>query len=67
MSKNHDFVYTGGPVLQITEQEHPAFYLLFQKAILASLEKRELLTHSQYNRCMEEIEKQYQQKNGKKT
>ncbi len=24
MSKNHDFVYTGGPVLQITEQEHPA-------------------------------------------
>lgn len=53
--------------MQITEQEHPAFYLLFQKAILASLEKRELLTHSQYNRCMEEIEKQYRQKNGKKT
>ena len=61
--KCREFIYVGEPAPQITEQEHAAFYLHFQKSILASLEKRELLTHSQYSRCIEEIEKQYSQKN----
>ena len=56
--KYREFIYIGEPVLQITEQEYAAFYLQFQKSILASLKKRELLTYSQYSRCMEEIEKQ---------
>ena len=61
--KCREFIYVGEPAPQITEQEHAAFYLHFQKSILASLEKRGLLTHSQYSRCIEEIEKQYSQTN----
>ncbi len=57
--KCREFVYVGEPAPQITEQEYAAFYLQFQKSILASLEKRKLLTRSQYIRCIEEIEKQY--------
>lgn len=60
--KCREFVYVGESAPQITEQEHAAFYLHFQKAILASLEKKGLLTHLQYNRCIEEMEKQYSQK-----
>ena len=60
--KYREFVYVGEPAPQITEQKYAAFYLQFQKAILASLEKKKLLTHSQYSRCIEEIEKQYCQK-----
>lgn len=61
--KHREFICIGEPALQITEQEYPAFYLHFQKSILASLEKRELLTHLQYIRCIEKLEKQYSQKN----
>lgn len=57
--KCRNFIYVGEFASQITEQEHTAFYFHVQKSILASLEKRELLTHSQYVRCIEEIEKQY--------
>ncbi len=61
--KHREFVYVGDPVPELNEQEHAAFYLHFQKSILVSLEKRGLLTHSQYNRCVEKLEKQYSQKN----
>lgn len=61
--KCREFVYVGEPAPQITEQEHTAFYLQFQKSILASLKNRELLTHSQYEHCIEEIEKQYSKNN----
>ncbi len=61
--KCREFVYAGEPAPQITEQEHAAFYLQFQKSILASLEKRKLLTHTQYSRCIEEIEKRYSREN----
>lgn len=57
--KCREFVYVGEPAPQITEQEYAAFYLQFQKSILASLEKRKLLTRSQYIRCIEEMERQY--------
>ena len=57
--KCREFVYAGGPVPQITEEEYAAFYLQFQKSILVSLKKRGLLTRSLCERCIEEIEKQY--------
>ncbi len=60
--KSREFVYVGEHVPQITEQEHAEFYLHFQKSILASLEKRGLLTHSQYESCIDELEKQYGRK-----
>lgn len=57
--KYREFIFSGEPSRKITAQEYPAFCLQFQKAVLASLEKRNLLTPPQYNRCVEEIEKQY--------
>ena len=57
--KCREFVYAGEPAPQITEENDAAFYLQFQKSILASLKKRDLLTRSQYDRCIEELEKQY--------
>lgn len=57
--KYREFIYDGEPAPQITEQEHAAFYLQFQKSILDSLKKRELLTYAQYKRCIGEVEKQY--------
>lgn len=58
-----EFIYVGEPVPNITEQEYTAFLLQFQKAILASLEKRELIDHSQYVRCADELEKEYERRN----
>lgn len=56
-----EFVYVGDPVpeLNVNEQEHAAFLMNIQKSILLSLEKRKLLTHSQRERCLVELEKQY--------
>ena len=56
---HREFVYVGDNAPEITEQEYSEFLLQLQKAMLASLKKRELLNHSQYGRCLDEIEKQY--------
>lgn len=61
---HREFVYVGDTVPEITEQEHSEFLLELQKAILASLEKRGLLTHLQYTQCLDEIEKQAVLKKG---
>ncbi len=59
--KHREFVYVGDPAPEINEQEHAAFLMNIQRAILLSLEKRNLLTASQRDRCMVELEKQYRQ------
>ncbi len=59
--KHREFVYVGDPAPEINEQEHAAFLMNMQRAILLSLEKRNLLTASQRERCMVELEKQYRQ------
>lgn len=56
---HREFVYVGDPVPELNEQEHAAFLMNIQKSILLSLEKRKLLTHSQRERCLVELEKQY--------
>lgn len=56
---HREFVYVGDPVPELNEQEHVAFLMNIQKSILLSLEKRKLLTHSQRERCLVELEKQY--------
>lgn len=56
---HREFVYIGDPVPELNEQEHAAFLMNIQKSILLSLEKRKLLTHSQRERCLVELEKQY--------
>ena len=56
---HREFVYVGDPVPELNEQEHAAFLMNIQKSILLSLEKRKLLTHSQCERCLAKLEKQY--------
>ena len=57
--RHREFVYVGDPVPELNEQEHAAFLMNIHKSILLSLEKRKLLTHSQRERCLVELEKQY--------
>jgi len=57
--KHREFRYVGEPVPELNEQEHAAFLMNFQRSILLSLEKRNLLTASQRERCLLELEKQY--------
>lgn len=57
--KHREFKYVGEPVPELNEQEHAAFLMNFQRSILLSLEKRNLLTASQRERCLLELEKQY--------
>lgn len=54
-----EYVYTGDLIPQINEQEHMAFLMNFQMAILLSLEKRHLLTRVQCEKCAAELQKQY--------
>jgi hypothetical protein len=60
--KCREFVYVGEPVPEITDKENADFLLHYQKSILASLKQRKLLNHSQYQRCIDELEKQYSRK-----
>lgn len=57
--KHREFTYVGASVPELNEREHAAFLMNFQKSILLSLEKRNLLTASQRERCLLELEKQY--------
>ncbi|MEY8516980.1 hypothetical protein AALC25_08635 [Lachnospiraceae bacterium 29-84] len=57
--KHREFTYVGEPVPDLDEQEYAAFLMNYQKSILLSLEKRNLLTASQRERCLLELEKQY--------
>lgn len=64
MLKHREFIYIGDPVPKLNEQEHAAFLMNIQRSILLSLEQRKLLTPSQRERCLKELEKQYSQKSG---
>ena len=59
--KHREFRYVGEPVPELNEQEHTAFLMNFQRSILLSLEKRNLLTASQQERSLLALEKQYRQ------
>ena len=58
MRKEREFVYVGEPNPKITEAEHADFILQYQKSILLALVKRNLLTLSQSERCIEKLENQ---------
>ena len=57
--KPKEYVYVGEPVPDLMEPQYSEFLLHLQKSILYSLEKQNLLTHVQEERCIAEIEKQY--------
>lgn len=50
--KHKDWIYVGEPIPELDPQEHAEFLALLQIGILASLEKRQLLTHSQHDLCL---------------
>lgn len=56
--KHREFRYAGESVPELNEREHAAFFMNFQRSILLSLEKQNLLTASQRERCLLELEKQ---------
>lgn len=60
--KYREFVYVGEPVPELKEKEYAEFFMNVQNAILLSLEKRKLLTHSQQKCCLFEIDKYYNEK-----
>lgn len=53
------YVYAGEPVPDLDGPEYREFLLHLKKSILYSLEKGDLLTHSQTERCIKEIEKNH--------
>lgn len=63
--KHREFVCVGDPAPELNEQEHAAFLRNIQRSIVLSLEKRKLLTSSQRERCLAELEKQYRQSQSK--
>ena len=54
--KHKDFIYIGEPIPELNEAEHAAFFLNLQKSILLSLNEKKLLTTSQYEKCVSELE-----------
>ena len=58
--KHREFSYVGDPVPELNEREHAAFLMNIQRSILLSLEKRNLLTASQRQRCLLELNKNFQ-------
>lgn len=64
--KHREFIYTGEPIKELNKQEHAAFLMHLQKSVLFSLEKRNLLTTSQRERCFLALQKEYNSDNTKK-
>jgi len=58
MGKQRDFIYVGDPIPQIDNGSHANFLLNYQRSVFLALVKRNLLTVSQFERCMEELEAQ---------
>ena len=55
--KKREYVYAGKKITLDSEQA-ASFILAFQKAILTSLYKRDIITYAQAERCMELIKSQ---------
>ncbi len=58
--KHREFRYVGDSVPELNEREHAEFFMNIQRSILLSLEKRNLLTASQRQRCLLELNKNFQ-------
>lgn len=58
-TKAREFVYAGDPAPGLDGQEYAAFLMNIQKSLLFSLEQGKLLTPSQRERCLAQLENQY--------
>ena len=50
--KGREYVYLGEPIPALTTQEHREFLILLEKAVLYSLEKRNLISPHQRDMCI---------------
>ena len=58
MLSYREFVYVGEPIPEITSTNYSSFLMLIQESILLSLKDRNLLNHSQCERCLNELNEQ---------
>jgi hypothetical protein len=54
--KHREFVYVGEQIPKVDKEDTADFVRIYQRSILLSLVKRNLLTLSQCERCMDELE-----------
>ncbi|MBS7307357.1 MAG: hypothetical protein KIG43_04745 [Eubacteriales bacterium] len=54
--KSRAYVYTGEPIPRLDTKDYAPFVLNYQKSILQALVKRNILTISQAERCLEKLE-----------
>jgi len=57
--KQREFVYVGEPIPKIDKYKNADFFLNLQKSMILSLAQRKLLTTSQMERVVDEIEHQH--------
>ena len=62
MRKEREFVYVGEPIPKIDPVKNADFLLQIQKSMLLSLVQRKLLSTSQMERVMDELENQHYRK-----
>lgn len=63
--KSRKYVYIGETVPDLNQPEYREFLRHLQKSVVYALEKRNLLTHSQAEQCVTEIEKLHTKDCGK--
>lgn len=59
------YEYSGETSPDLNQPEYWDFLLLLQKAVVFSLEKRELLTHAQAEKCVNKLQKLHTKKHSK--
>ncbi len=57
--EHREFVYSGGPVPELDGQEYTEFLLNIQRAVILSLEKRDLLSALQREHCLLKLGKEH--------
>lgn len=57
--EHREFVYSGGPVPGLDGQEYTEFLLNIQRAVILSLEKRDLLSALQREHCLLKLGKEH--------
>lgn len=54
-----DYIYIGDPIPKLSRKNNAAFLLHLQEAVIFSLEKRKMLTSTQCDQCIAELENRY--------
>jgi hypothetical protein len=58
LRKNNEYTYVGEPIPKVTREQHADFIINYQKSILYALVEKRLITPTQCEKCIEELEYQ---------